>query len=431
MSLRTRWPSGSTPWLRVAEGEPSPSPYEIEETFFEKGADRSAARVLPLLLMPGAEKLRTVVGEKNGRGTSECVRAAGLNLAQAVANEVRLQLARGLDHLWATPCIEDRPCHHQIGWRIATEMMRDCKLGGWNPKTGTRSVILLDEPIAESLKNTADDSIRPSRLDASIRALAPAAMANICVSTSARGLLAVLLAAHRRSLLNYKNNDMDQRGSHSLVSARAILTLAQDGEDAPIYEHINAYAENSALFSNFLQALSAAAEETPDRAATARRIWPGIVQHVLELQSSGHVQFPKDFHGETALSALIPNPAYESKYLYQEIQEKPIVWWDPLELRPEIESWLTPAAGVARCVDQLIGFLRVLPPDDQVRMGLPLVATLMQSSPKRIAKGSWLLADWLIETRSVANSTDLSTQWQEIVDSLVVEGVRKLAPYSE
>ena len=64
-------------------------------------------------------------------------------------------------------------------------------------------------------------------------------------------------------------------------------------------------------------------------------------------------------------------------------------------------------------------------------MGLPLVATLMQSSPKRIAKGSWLLADWLIETRSVANSTDLSTQWQEIVDSLVVEGVRKLAPYSE
>ena len=417
--------------LRVAEGEPSPSPYEIEETYFEQGADRSAARVLPLLLAPDAAQLLALVGGKDGQETSERVSIAGLKLAQAIANEVRLQLARGLDYLWATPCIEDGSCHHLIGWQIITEMMRDCKLGGWNPKTGTRSVVLLDEPIAESLESTADDSIRPSRLDASIRALAPAATANICVSTSARDLLAVLLAAHRRSLLNYENNDMDQRGSHALVSARAILTLAQDGEDAPIYEHINAYSENSALLGNFLQALSAAAEETPDRAATARQIWPGIVQHVLELHSSGHVQFPKDFHGETALAALIPNTAYEPKYFYQEFQEKPIVWWEPLALRPEVESWLTPAAGIARCVDQLIGFLKALSPEDQVRMGLPWVATLMQPSPERIAKGSWLLTDWLIETRSVANSTDLSTQWQEIVDSLVVEGVRKLAPYSE
>ena len=417
--------------LRVAEGEPSPSPYEIEETYFEQGADRSAARVLPLLLAPDAAQLLALVGGKDGQETSERVSVAGLKLAQAVANEVRLQLARGLDHLWATPCIEDGSCHHQIGWQITTEMMRDCKLGGWNPKTGTRSVILLDEPIAESLNDTADDSILPSRLDASIRALAPAATANICVSTSAHDLLATLLAAQRRSLLSYEDNDMDQRGTHSLVSARAVLTLAQEGEDAPIYEHINAYAENSALLGNFLQALSAAAEETPDRAATARRIWPGIVRHVLDLQSCGRVQFPKDFQGEIALAALIPNATNESKYLYREIQEKPVVWWEPLALRSEIELWLTKAAGSAQCVDQLIGFLKVLPPEDQVRMGLPWVATLMQPSPERIAKGSWLLADWLTETRSVANSTDLSTQWQEVVDSLVVEGVRKLAPYSE
>ena len=417
--------------LRVANGESPSGPYEIEETYFEQGADRSAARVLPLLLMPGAEKLRAVVGGKDGRETLERVCAVSLNLAQAVANEVRLQLARGLDHLWATPCIEDRPCHHQVGWQITTEMMRDCVLGGWNPETGTRSVILLDEPITESLENTADDSILPSRLDASIRALAPAATANICVSASARDLLAALLAAQRRSLLNYEDNDMDQRGNHSLVSARAILALAQDGEDAAIYEHINAFAENSALLGNILFALAAAAEETPERAATARRIWPDVVRHVLDLLNSGRKQFRRDFHGEMALAALIPNATNESKYLYREIQEKPIVWWEPLALRPEIELWLTKAAGTAQCVDQLIGFLRVLPSEDQVRIGLPWVTTLMQPSPERIAKGSWLLADWLIETRSVANSVDLSTQWQKVVDSLVVEGVRKLAPYSE
>ena len=100
-------------------------------------------------------------------------------------------------------------------------------------------------------------------------------------------------------------------------------------------------------------------------------------------------------------------------------------------------------------------------------MGLPWVATLMQASPEKIAKGSFMLADWLIETRSAANSADLSAQWQEVVDSLenairdlkygvglnhgllaansadlsaqwqevvdslVVEGVTRLAPYSE
>ena len=71
--------------------------------------------------------------------------------------------------------------------------MRDCALGDWIPETGVRSVTVLDEPLAESLANTADDSILPSRLDASIRALAPAAKANICVSTSACDLLTALL----------------------------------------------------------------------------------------------------------------------------------------------------------------------------------------------------------------------------------------------
>ena len=224
---------------------------------------------------------------------------------------------------------------------------------------------------------------------------------------------------------------MDQRGAHSFVSARALLTLAQYGDDAAIYEYINAYAQNLALLGNILYALSAAAEETPDRAATARRIWPSVVGYVLDLHSRGHLKFREDFHGEMALAALIPNTAYEVQYLYREIQEKPIVWWEPIALRPQIESWLTPAAGNARCVDQLVGFLRPLSLEDQVRMGLPWVATLMQASPEKIAKGSFMLADWLIETRSAANSADLSAQWQEVVDSLVVEGVTRLAPYSE
>ena len=153
-----------------------------------------------------------------------------------------------------------------------------------------------------SLVSTADDSIRVSQLDAAIRALAPAAMANICISAQARDLLLALLAAQRRALLKYEDGDPDPRGSHTLVSARALLTLARNADDAAIYEHIDAYADSSALLDNLLRSLSAAAEETPERAATARRIWPNVVRYVLQLNQSGRTPF-RELTTETGRSA--------------------------------------------------------------------------------------------------------------------------------
>ena len=417
--------------LRVSEGAVPPRLHEMEESYFERGADRSAARVLPLLLTPDAARLRALVGGGDGSATFERASAAGLKIAQAVASEVRLHLARGLDHLWATPCVQDGPCHHQFGWQIVTETMRDCALGDWISETGRRRVIVLDEPLAESLVNTADDSILPSRLDASIRALAPAATANICVSTAAREMLTALFAAQRRSLLFHERNDMDERGTHSLVSARALLTLAQHGDDSAIYEFIDAYADNVALLSNLLLAMAAAAEETPERAEVARQVWPGVVRHVLDLHGRGGVNFQERFYGEMALVALIPNAAYDVGYLYRELNGQPIVWWEPLALRTEVEAWLAPAAGNARCIDQLICFLRILALEDQARVGLPWVATLVLASPGGVGRGSLRSSEWLVETRSAAANVGLSARWQQVVDALVVEGDTQLVPYSE
>lgn len=417
--------------LRVSEGEASPSPYEFEGTYFELSANRSAARVLPLLLMPAAAQLRNLIGGGSGSATFKRASSAGFKIAQAVASEVRLHLARGLDHLWAAQCVQDGPCHHQVGWQIVTKTMRDCAFGDWIPQTERRSIIMLDEPLAESLTDIADDSILPSRLDASIRALAPAATANICISTAAREMLTVLFATQRRALLCHERNDLDQRGTHSLVSARALLTLAQHGDDTAIYEFIDAYADNVALLSNLLLALATAAEETPERAEAARRIWPGVVRHVLGLHGREPVEFRRYSSEEMALTALIPNLAYEVRYLYRELEGQPIVWWEPLALRTEVEAWLAPAAGRARCVDQLIGFLKILAIEDQARVGLPWVAALVLASPDNIAKGSFMVTEWLTETRSAAASAGLSGQWQQIVDALVVAGDTRLARYSE
>ena len=172
--------------LRIGEGEAPPRQFEFEDTFFEEGADRIAARVLPLLLLPVTAQLRAVLDEGDGWTTFERAFRSGVSLARAVADEVRLHLARGLDHVWKTSCVKDGCCHHEPGWRIATETMRFCVLGDWAHDTGRRSILALEEPFTESLANTADDSIFVSRLDAAIRALAPAAMADICVSPQAR-----------------------------------------------------------------------------------------------------------------------------------------------------------------------------------------------------------------------------------------------------
>ena len=418
--------------LQIGEGAVEPRPSEYEGTLFDQGADRSAARALPLLLLPGSAPIRAFIGKGGQETTIERVLAAGLNLARAVASEVRLYLAQRLDHVWEAACANDDRCHHELALSLVTSTLRDCIAGPWVPDTARRPVVALKEPLAESLATTDADSIITFRLDAAIRALGPGVLANVCVSKQARVLLSELLSAQRRSLLRQEQHHADQRGSHSLVSARALLTLAQNGDDTGIYQHIDAYANDPPLLGTMLRALSAAAEETPSRAATARRIWPGLVRHVLELNASGHTPFQGGHYGDMALASLIPSTApADWHYLYREVEDQPIKWWDPRTLRSGVEEWLVVAAGTAMCVDHLIGFLVVLSPEDQVRVGLPWLKALVLPDPDRIATGSFMIATWLIENRSAAVAADLLPRWQEIVDALVVAGVTRLATYSE
>ena len=416
--------------LRIGEGEAWPREDEIETTYFEQGADRSAARALPLLLLPKAKPVRAIFDGEGGQAAFTRATTAGHRLAQAVAYEVRLHLARGLDRLWDTPCAEGG-CHHAVGLQLAAETMRDCGLGAWDPAIGGRRIIMLEGPLTESLGDVPDNSIRVSKLDGAIRALAPAAAADICVSAQARPLLMALLDAQRRSLLSRGRDNLDPRGTHTLVGARALLLLAEHGDDTTIYTYIDAYADNSMLLANLLRALSAAAGEAHGRAEAAQWIWPRVVRSVLDLNDSEHTPFEDRNYGDMALAALVPNAPNRASYLYREVQDEPIKWWNPLALRPEVEAWLEVAAGNPICVDQLITFLGAIAREEQARTGLPWVATLALADPVRVARESWMLADWLIEMRPAAVDVGLEANWQQVVDALVVAGDHRLAPYSE
>ncbi|MFC9635301.1 winged helix-turn-helix domain-containing protein [Streptomyces mirabilis] len=417
--------------LRIGEGAASPRRFESEDSYFEQGADRIAAGALPLLLLPAAAKLRAQIDGTDGSTTYRQAAAAAVKLARSLPNEVRVHLARGLDPVWHAACpAGNSTCHHETAFQLTVETMRDCILGDWDPQTSRRKVVALDDPVAHSLAEATDDSIYVDRLDAAIRALGPAATASICVSAPARELLAVLLAAHRRSLLAAEH-DMDSRGTHALIAARALLVVANTGDDAPVFQHLDAYADDATRLESFLCALSSAAEESADRAATARRMWPTVVARVIALQASGHTPFAgrSDYH--SAPASLLPNPAPETGYLYREVQGEPIVWWDPLAWQDTVTHWLPIAQGHVACVDQLIGFIKPLPAEDQVRVGLPWVANLVLADPSHVANHTYLLTSWLIELRRAVADAGMTDDWQRVVDALVVAGVSRLAPYSE
>jgi hypothetical protein len=59
------------------------------------------------------------------------------------------------------------------------------------------------------------------------------------------------------------------------------------------------------------------------------------------------------------------------------------------------------------------------------------VARLVLADPNRVANRTYLLSSWLIEVRQASSDTGLLSDWQRIVDALVVAGASRLAPYSE
>jgi len=414
--------------LRIGQGDVPHRGYEVEESYFSQGADRSAARIVPLLLTPTADNARRVLDGGDGSAAYARVEAATNALARAVAHQARLFLARGLDHVWASPCTHDDTCPHHAALRVAIETMRDCVLGPWNMELQERAIEILDEPVAGALPAVPDTNIYVARLDAAIRGLAPAAVADICVSGDARNTLDVLLDAHRRSLLA-RERGTDHRGTHSLAAARALLTL---NNDEVILNHVDAYVDNSPLLDQALRAFSAAAEEDEHRADTARRVWPNLVARIIDAHDAGHTPFKSRFHGrDYTLAALLPNLAGKATYLHSETTGKPIVWWDPIAWQATVERWLVYAGGKPTCVDHLVRFVAHLPAPEQARVGVPWVGQAVLADPSAVADRCYSLTSWLVDIRPAADETGLSSDWQRTVDALVVAGDTRLAPYSE
>lgn len=412
--------------LRIAERKPAADPFEFDGSMFELSADRSVARALPLLLLPGARELRALAAAEDATAEERLV-AAGLRLAQAPATEARLFLAQGLDAVWSTPCLGNGDCHHRWGFQWAIESMRDCVMGTW--RQAQREILRLADPVEQTLPAVADEDILASKLDPGIRALGAASTHETCVSAEARQLLDELLSAQRRSFLAHEE-DYDERGSSALVAARALLALAAT-DPAPLQEHLAAYADRSSYLRSLLHALAGAAEETAEAAQTARQLWPDIIAQVLGMANAGHETFSERYYGASALAALVPSPTAEIEFLYRELGPQRIAWQDPLAWQDALDAWIAVASGVPDCIDSFISLARQLSVQHQASFALARVAQLAAGDIAAAARRSYLLAEWLLELRNKELDGDQLAEWQRLADALVVAGNRRLAPYSQ
>jgi hypothetical protein len=421
----------ATVLLQVAAGIPEHSDDLFDGSFFPQGADRSAARSLPYLLLPAAHDLRTTLGVQGADDVNELIELTRAVSVRAVS-EVRLAYARALDAVWSAPCDTAHlygRCHHRIALDLVTESFLDSVVGPWNAAAQRRSVISLDPPEARSLDALNGDDIYIERLTPALRAMGAAAISCACCREDAQAALRSLLAAHQRAMLVYEHGYHHSQ-SDSLVAARAALWQAIDDRDDVVLEYVQNYVGNARVLAEGLQALAASAEEREEVGQHARRLWPNIMDLILDAAEANPELFTDRTWRDNAEAALIPNPAAEGPYLTIELAGQPYRWRDLLAWAPQVDRWIGAITHTRMTIDHFVIAIRDLDVADQVEQGLRWIERIVVESGSNCAS-TFTLPEWLRERRADVTTEDQIAGWQRVVDLLVVAGDSRVADLAD
>lgn len=421
----------ATVLLQVAAGIAETSVDRFDDSFFSQGADRSAARSLPFLLLPAAHSLRAALGVRRADEVNELIE---LNRAVAVrgVSEVRLAYARTLDAVWSAPCdtthLHGR-CHHSIAFDLVTESFLESVKGPWDTEAQRRPVVRLDPPEASTLDTLNGDNIYAQRLIPALRAMGAAAISSACCREDARAALRSLLAAYQRAMLTYEHG-YNHSQSDALVAARAALWQALDERDDVVLDYVRNYVSNARVLAEALQALAAAAEERAEAGQHARRLWPNVMDLVLDAAEANSELFTKRTWGDYAEAALIPNSAAGRSYFTIELAGQPYRWRDLLTWGPQVDRWLGAITGTSMSIDQIVIAVRELDVANQIEQGLRWIERIVAKSDANCAS-TFTLPEWLHELRADLVTDDHIARWQRVIDLLVVAGDSRVADLAD
>ncbi|HUO39976.1 MAG TPA: hypothetical protein VMU34_20005 [Mycobacterium sp.] len=416
--------------LHAAKGVAEHPEAAFDDSLYSQGFDRSAARALPFLLLPAAVDLRRDLGVEGPADIDDLISLCAA-ISSRAANEVRLAYARGLDAVWATPCDIDHlygRCHHVIGLDLVTESFLDSVFGPWDFEAQRRPIVRLDPPHATSLDAVKGEDIYVRGLTAAIRATGSAAASTACCKDTARRALESLLAAHQRGMLALEHG-YHHSHSDALVAARAALWQAIDGRDDVVLVYVDRYIDDSRLLAEGLQAIAAAGDERPDFGEQARRLWPTIMDRVLDAAEKHPRVFTDRTWGDYVEADLIPNQSADWHYLTIEMTGPPHRWRDVLSWSPQVERWLEAITGTRMSIDHLVVAVSELDVADQVNSGLRWIERIVERSGN--CATTFTLPEWLRERRADLVTDDQIARWQRVVDLLVIAGDTRVADLSD
>ncbi|MCK0115587.1 hypothetical protein MWU57_00930 [Isoptericola sp. S6320L] len=421
----------ATSLLQVASTLVDRAPDASEDNIFSQGAGRSAGRALPFLLTPAARELRTALSV-DGPGDVDELVAVSRGVAVRGDHETRLAFAQSLDAIWAAPCDTDHlhgRCHHLVVFDLVTESLSEVVIGPWDQELQRRAFARLDPLSPETLDAISDDDIYVRGLNPALRAAGSAATSPACCREDARLALRACLSAHQRGMLASEHGGLHSE-SDSLVAARAALWQALAGDDETILDYIRGYLSNSRLVAEGLQSVAAAAEERPDAGRHARRLWPQIMDLVLDAVAARPQLFTEHTWGAYAQAHLVPNPTAGWSYLTREIAGDPYNWRDLLAWRTQVERWLRTASPQRMSLDHLVIAVRDLDVGGQVEHGLPWIEEAVGSAGPDCA-WTYTLPEWLHERRPDITADEDVACWQRVVDFLVVAGDTRVADLAD
>lgn len=417
--------------LQVAEGVAERPDAAFDNSLFSQAADRSAARALPFLLLPKAADLRRDIGV-GGRDDTDDLISLARAIASRAPNEVRLAYARGLDAVWAAPCDLDHlhgRCHHRVALDLVTDTFLDSVFGPWDIEAQHRPIVRLDPPHAASLDALTGGDIYVRALTPAIRATGSAAASTACCADEASQALKSLLAAHQRGMLALKHS-YHHSHSDTLVAARAALWQATGGRDDFLLSYVDGYLDNSRLLTEGMQAIAAAADERADAGEQAHRLWPQIMDRVLDFAEKHPRVFTGRTWGDYAEAHLIPNPSADWHYLTIELAGQPYRWRNLLTWSPQVDRWLETITGTRMSIDHLVVAVRELDVADQVDSGLRWIERIVERSNESCAN-TFTLPEWLRERRADLVTDEQLARWQRAVDLLVVAGDSRVADLAD
>jgi antitoxin (DNA-binding transcriptional repressor) of toxin-antitoxin stability system len=400
-------------------------------TYFSHTPDIPASRAVALLLLPEAGSLRKMLSHDQGEPIERII-AANRWAATHGSLDGRFVWSRSLDHLWHADPI-DLPggeTSHALAYSLIEESLRGTILGDWDAESQTRTIGRIVGPVDEALADASPKDVIAERLIPGIRGLQQLAIRGDAAGEQGFQLLTALLTSYSTTRQQEEFGPQHSQ-TDMLAVARALLLQSAHGKPDTLFRQLEGFIDRNDLLDEFMGAIAAAAEENQDAAATAIDIWPQLMEHAMNLMDLGHIPVGDGWLAARGIASLIPNIAYDNGYLLRELDSTPIVWIDFDKIASQIDRWVPFAAGHRESIDQLIALLRLTSMDRQVSDGLPWIEDLVSADPIAIAGRSYLLPEWLAETRSAARATPQGPNWQRIVDLLVVAGEERIAALTD